>query len=998
MTAKTARSGHRWCLTVGVVMILLLGCDVSRAMHCTTTTSTAGPRVQCSHHRLTRFPAPLPTGVVWLDMASNFLTSLDDLIHLQLTALQHLDISYNRLSELSKDTFLNLPTLETLNVGNNALRTLPSDVFSGLTNLSTLVLSAVGLNSVSDTMFRNTIRLRSLDLSHNNLSSIPSAALRPLTDLQRLDLSSNVLTAIYNHSLCTLSSLQYLSLRSNRLSSVCSDAFDGLKNLITLDLRSNQLGLESGYLPRMFMPLVSLENILLENNQLGFVEDDSMKLLDPLSSLKALSMDFFYDSYFGTSFSKLTALKTLTLNPNVCQLGHISNTTFSAFHFSALQTLNLHSCLLFRVDLCAFCHLPHLTHLYVTHTYTLKIHHLLLALYGVQNQTLEEVNFSNVRHMGPTILDKANTRYLNNVCIKRLSLRFCDLVEFSSTAFNTHGILLKCLTHLDISKNRLPYAEPATFLKLMIGMVSIEVLDIHGQRGFARGSSGHVHKPSTLLNPRSNTTLYLNAASSLRYLNASGGIPNFSQLPMRIHVPNGGNVTVLDLSYCGAMDCDFTFTGLTSIHTFAFSGNDCFKIGNRVFEHMSTLRRLRLSDVYLQEAYLRANWTALLQPIGDLEELELSSNHLSKLPPDLMKLQSRLKRLVLARNRFESIPVDISHLTELEDLDLRDNLIHILPRTDTQTLDRLAASHTLTLRLRGNPLSCTCQALDMVHWLGTTTVRLDGEVHDDGFDDDYDDNGRDYPCALEDGSMSSTRRVLAEWEGHWRRCVGLPVFTVSAVAQLLQLLALLLTYLLWSNWTLVRHVWRVLRHTRLPRRADFAHDALLVYAPRDLELALAVRRCVRHVRSELRLALPDEEIMPGDVYAEALAECFERSWKIILLVTQEFLQHEMSGFMVLQAQASLTDALPRRVLLLYCGDLRPPAAAAAAAAAVGGGGGGGGVGGAARPARVSMRRLLRVLPESNVRHVPGGIHARPRLGDGSIHPTWRFLARAVTED
>ncbi|XP_076466677.1 toll-like receptor 4 isoform X2 [Babylonia areolata] len=977
---NTARSEN---LTIGVVVIFLLGCDVSRAMPCTTTMSTAGPRVQCSHHRLTRFPAPLPTGVVWLDMASNFLTSLDDLKHPQFAALQNFDISYNRLSRLSKDTFMNLPTLETLNLSHNALGTLPSDVFSGLTNLTTLVLSATGLHSVSDVAFRNLTCLRSLDLSNNNLSSVPSAALRHLTYLQRLDLGSNRLTAIHNHSLTTLSSLQYLSLHSNSLNTLQPAAFDGLNNLIALDLQLNDLSSESGYLSEVFRPLVSLETLHLEYNSrfdLGY----PVKLFDPLRSLKTLSLDIFSDLNFGTIFSNLTALENLALSAD--RLWHITNTTFSTFHYSALQTLNLQGCHPFRVDLCAFCHLPNLTHLIVVDTVYLKIHFLLLALYGVQNQTLEDVNFSHV-HAAPTILDNTITKYMNNVCIKRLSLQDCDLVGISSTAFSMHGIFLKCLTHLDVSKNMIAYGENSMFMKLIIGMVSIEAFDFSGQRIYARGSNFHYRQQSHSLSPSWNETIYVNSASSLRYVNASGGIYDLAQIPVHIRVPNGSNLTVVDLSYCGAQNCDFTIIGLTNIHTFDFNGNDCNTVGNRVFEHMSTLRRLRLSSLYIQETSLWINGTALLQPLGDLEELELSSNRLGKLPPDLLKHQTHLKRLILDQNRFESIPVDISLLTDLEDLDLRDNLIHILSRTDTQTLDRLAANHTLTLRLRGNPLSCTCQALDMVRWLGTTTVRLDGEVND-GFDDDYDDNGRDFPCTLEDGSMSSTRRVLAEWEGHWRRCVGLPAFTVSAVAQLLQLLALLVTYLLWSNWTLVRHVWRVLRHTRLPRRADFAHDALLVYAPRDLGLALAMRRCMREVRPELRLALPDEEIVPGDIYAEALAECFERSWKIILLVTQEFLQHEMSGFMVLQAQASLSDALPHRVLLLYCGNLRAPED----------GGGGGVAGDDARPAYVSMRRLLRMVPESHVRHVPGGIHAITRRLDGRIHPTWLFLVQAVTED
>ena len=79
----------------------------------------------------------------------------------------------------------------------------------------------------------------------------------------------------------------------------------------------------------------------------------------------------------------------------------------------------------------------------------------------------------------------------------------------------------------------------------------------------------------------------------------------------------------------------------------------------------------------------------------------------------------------------------------------------------------------------------------MVRWLGRTAVRLDGDNNNDGYDEDYDDNGRDYPCVLEDGSMSSTGAVMARWESHWRSCVGLAFFTASAIALLSQLLALL---------------------------------------------------------------------------------------------------------------------------------------------------------------------------------------------------------------
>ena len=235
--------------------------------------------------------------------------------------------------------------------------------------------------------------------------------------------------------------------------------------------------------------------------------------------------------------------------------------------------------------------------------------------------------------------------------------------------------------------------------------------------------------------------------------------------------------------------------------------------------------------------------------------------------------------------------MDLTLLPALREVDLTNNMISYLPLSLTNTLDHLAARHTFTVRLRGNPLTCTCQTLDMVAWLAATDVRLDGDITSDGFDDDYDDNGRDYSCMLEDGRLSSTVSVMAQWEVHWRHCVGLGFLAVSAVALLVQLLGLVVTYLLWRNWTYVRHAWRVLRRLRLPRRRDFEHDAVLVHAEADLEVAVRVKKWVGAAcpaAAQLRLALPIEVIPAGSVYPEELVELMEHSWKVSFTIASSF--------------------------------------------------------------------------------------------------------------
>ena len=81
------------------------------------------------------------------------------------------------------------------------------------------------------------------------------------------------------------------------------------------------------------------------------------------------------------------------------------------------------------------------------------------------------------------------------------------------------------------------------------------------------------------------------------------------------------------------------------------------------------------------------------------------------------------------------------------------------------------------MNLAGNPLNCRCYNLDMVEWFWHTSVLLDG-------------GGRpgNYTCVSEDGEVTSTERVVAQWDWHWRRCVGPKVFNVALFAFLIQVI------------------------------------------------------------------------------------------------------------------------------------------------------------------------------------------------------------------
>lgn len=87
-----------------------------------------------------------------------------------------------------------------------------------------------------------------------------------------------------------------------------------------------------------------------------------------------------------------------------------------------------------------------------------------------------------------------------------------------------------------------------------------------------------------------------------------------------------------------------------------------------------------------------------LWTLTHLTALHLSDNNLSRIPPDISKLQN-LVYLDLSSNKLRSLPAELGNMVSLRELLLNNNLLRVLP----YELGRLFQLQTLGLK--GNPLS-----------------------------------------------------------------------------------------------------------------------------------------------------------------------------------------------------------------------------------------------------------------------------------------------------
>ncbi|KAK7496179.1 hypothetical protein BaRGS_00012589 [Batillaria attramentaria] len=973
MTSTATRALCRVTVPAISILVFIVSSASTKCMY--HEVSGKGIHAQCSHRRLTRLPQSWSDHVLSLDASYNNLTNLQGLNNPYLSQLRSLNLSHNSITTVPNDAFQHVPQLEELDLSDNILH-LTHNAFRGLLYLTRLVLRHTGLNELPDMLLSRVPQLVTLDLGQNFLSVVPSSVLQYLPLLTSLDLRSNGLVNMTNHSLSKLRQLQKLSLQDNQLSRLEREAFSGLSQLLELDLSNNNLLLDHfAYPPGVFSPLVALQSLYVNNND-ERIEGSYPENVLALRSLKNLSIDAFYDAQFGPAFSMLSNLTALTIG-SYCHMWHLRNETFSAFKNSSLESLAI-TCNLISIETCAFCFFPHLKSLELGVGMHMTTGAVLLSLYGLQNQSMSRIVIQTDMRAGPTVLDDSNTKYLNNICLNKLVILYGMVVGVSRNSMHTNSQLDICLKHLDLSMNSIQIASKSFLIKLFVVLFrNLLTVRLRDQFVFGSHRNGDTVRadpvdPETYSYPAGpNGVVHISFPPSLNVFDLSGGVSSFGLLPRYLDFPSSGNLTTVDVSYIGIWNCMTTVTGLTAIRSFDLSGNHCSFFDENIFRYMPTLRRLGLSNLRLDQDFIMENGTRLLGTLGLLEHLDMSANDLHRLPSDMLRAQPGLQSLMLQGNRFQELPTDLSVQTHLSVLDLSDNMLPTLLPHERRLLDILARNHTLQLRLRKNPLSCTCSGLDFVRWLTLTVIRLDGHNDNTGHNDDYDDNGHDYPCVGENGSMTSTGVVMADWDGHWRRCIGQTAFWAALVGLLLQLLGLMLTFVISRNWTYVHYAWRVLRHLQLPKRLDFRKDLLLGHADADLELAMWVRDCLRDEQG-VRVLLPYEEILPGDIWTEKILQLVDDSWKILLVVTRELLQDRWAGFLVNHAQRSISDIMPDRVIVVF---MEQPANLAQ--------------GPPDHPARVSMKRLLRMVPERNVFHVHRDIPPN--------HPVWDRLTQLIQQ-
>ena len=903
-----------------------------------------------------------------LNLNNNYIRYISETVFSLSTQLNNLQLNNNQINHLPHGLFDSVPLRE-LNLANNSLSSLPTDIFEAKFDLEKLSLAGNILLSrgLPVNLTLDLVNLLELDLCHNQVQTIPAEFMASMVNLQTLkicgnqmkdisfptslfnlatlDLSSNQLETLEPHALSGLPNLSQLDISGNQLLTVHPAAFSNNTNLLILDLSSNKLW----ELPTAISGLINLQTIDLSQNQISRLDTRTM---EKLTSLWRLQIHHNLIAIVPEGFfSRFTGLQVLDLSNNrleVLQPGSLDlNPLLRAVKLDGNELKEIHG---------VFSNLTQLTWLNVSNN------NIQLFDYSLVPSTLHWLDLSRNE-----LTDLGNYFNLENSSLTYLDASFNRLRSVSSAnlPLSLETILLNDNMIRDI-------AQYAFFDKQNLLRVDLSVNELSG-----------LSKPALLLSPLNvqPTTFLLGGNpivcdchmtwfKSINTLDTLENFPVISDLEsIYCRLMYTGEQSFIPLvearndqflcqyqTHCFSLcqccqfdscDCEMTCPdGCSCYHDNSWTKNiiqcssqefhflpsnipmdatEVFMDGNR----METLRshsfigRKNLRSLHLNNSNIERIENQTFNGLKSLTSLHLEDNQIQVLKGFEFSGLSQLRELYLHNNNINYIHnATFRALKSLEVLFLQGNSI-----IDFPVWELALNPYLISLRLAENLWSCECEFMNRFHsWINQysskvsdkdliscTSNNLDGEIVQDII--------TGLPCELN----------LAVANNQLQQQVVVSYMPVMIAVVALFSFIIIFGFIIFGFRSTIK-LWcgsktseRMIESpspsqstTSSVQEDKKLFDAYISYSARD---SLLVDQVVyRELETKYRLCLHHRDIQTNTVLTETVHKVSEASNKIIIVLSQNFLQTEWSR-MDYKAGLLQTLSTGKRVIFLVAGVL-----------------------------------------------------------------------------
>ncbi|XP_062297135.1 toll-like receptor 13 [Scomber scombrus] len=696
------KGGSKWSNLSIIFLFLSISCFVVPATgfalkYCRISYNNA----ICSNVKLHAVPQDIPSTVTGFDLSGNKISKIEVSDFKNLPILTVLDLGGNNISQIDKGAFANLISLNKLNLNGNKLTKLEDGTFDGLSNLTELRIKSNKITAVASSSFKPLTNLKTLDISFNVLKDITivSSIFQHLPRLQELIIKKSYITIFQSWELTNTSvALASLDLSQNpiRVFRFTADVFP---NLTRLNL---------GDSPRK-------KNITWEVRNKTFLRVatlDISELCLPLNDTKTLLESF------DTS---LTTLRMNKIKRNVTALINVS-CTIPTLTTLKLQNNNLNSSDLFQACI-------NLTEIDLAENQIKNVSDKSFrTLRGLMILSLRKNKLSAVPSVIRTIptlveLDLSSNLisaldchdFANMTRLKELSLKNNTITELKECLFKD----LIRLQVLRLQTNKITKLNSAFSKHLPY----LERLHLNGNQldcikeGYFKGLQG-----------LKNLSLYENKITRLGK-NSFIGMKNLTDMLLQYNkITDKGihkssfkdliNLRTLDLRenliFYGASSAlrDPPFSLLSRLESLSLLSQHHRKkspgLPCNILEGLTNLLYFNIRNTELLSLRVGMfNYTPQLQ------HLDISSNDLSDVSPDLFAPIQNLTTLYISRTNLLSLDFLLkANLSKLQYMQARKNQFSVIREDVINSLPALEY-----VDLQGNSFTCDCDNALFVQWV-----------------------------------------------------------------------------------------------------------------------------------------------------------------------------------------------------------------------------------------------------------------------------------------
>ncbi|XP_051650877.1 toll-like receptor 7 isoform X1 [Manacus candei] len=968
--------------------MLLSGAWFPKTLPCDVKSSEGTVTVDCTYRRLTQVPRGIPENVTNLTLSINHIPHIYPTSFAQLKNLMEIDfrcncvpvrlgpknLICNRGLEIENGSFAALTRLKSLYLDANQLLEIPrglpatltllsleaNTIFSiqkaNLSELGNIEVLYLGQNcyyrnpcnvsfEIEETAFLELKKLTILSLKSNNLTHIPlnlSSTLKELyiynnriqviqeqdlsalPNLEILDLSGNCPRCydapypcipctrgsiqIHSKAFDSLKNLRILRLHSNSLQSIPSSWFKNIKNLKELDLSQNFLMKEIG--DAQFLKLVpSLVELDLSFNFELKLYSPFLKLSETFSSLSNLETlrlkGYVFKELREEDLRPLLSLRNLTILDLGTNFIKVANLTvfeeFPALKFIDLS-VNKISPSSGESNSNGFCSNLGFSVEQYNRQVLQEMHYFRYDVYerSCRSKDKEAASYqSSVKEdclqFGKTLdLSRNNVFFINPSDFQGLSSLTCLNLSDNAISQTLNGSEFSSLSGLKY----LDFSNNRVDLLYQTAfkeLEHLEILDLSNNQHYflAEGITEELSFIKSLTHLRK---LMMNDNDISTTINTGMESQSLQILEFR-----GNRLDVLWMDG-NARYLSF-FKNLTSLEELDISFNSLSFLPPTVFEAMPPkLKLLNLTNNRLKSF----NWENL-HYLKKLVTLDLSNNLLTTVPRELSNCSSSLQELMLRNNRIQQLTKHfLRGAFKLRYLDLSSNKIEVIKKS---SFPENVINNLKMLLLHGNPFRCNCEAVWFVWWINQTQVTiplLASDVICAG------------PGAHKGRSVVFLDLYTCELDTSYLILYALSASTVLSF----MVLAVTSHLYFWDVWYSYHYCTAKLKGYRRLSLPDACYDAFIAYdnedpAVNDWVMEELVRRLEDRKARQFNLCLEARDWLPGHPVFDNLSQSIQLSKKTVFVLTNKYIKSGSFRTTFYMAHQRLLDEKLDVIILIF---------------------------------------------------------------------------------